>query len=312
MAFTTGTASHHNDLLDDLRTWLVGTVGWTSLDYTAGATATDEATLSLSAPGATGGGTVYVNISTHYDVGNAYYGWQLFGATGWQSGLGHDSQQGAGGGGWINLWQNSIDYWFYANDRRFIVEAKVNTNYLSCYCGHFLPFALPSEYPYPLAIIGNYPSQALATVSNARNSFIADPGGDGAAKYRRRTTETWIDLDNQDNSSSNNDPSTGQRAFVWPHKTGRSIGSDIQSPNNWSASGFNSMKLNANNEAPIIQCHIVDMLDGALVGALDGVYSTTGFNRSTEQLLSYGGRDFRLFQRVFKDGPGDFMAIEEV
>lgn len=310
MPFTTGTATHHNDLLDDLKTWLEGTVGWTVLDYTAGAAATDVASLQLEGPGAGVGKRVYVNVQTENNVGSGFYSWQLYGATGYTASIPFGSQPGAGGGCYFNLWENSIDYWFYANDRRFIVEAKVSTNYMSMYGGFFLPAGTPTEYPFPLAIIGSYPTIERADVNNARNSMVVDPGRD-AGFYRRRTTETWESLRNQENSGLPvSVPNGSARAFVWPHKTGRQTNSG--DADSWGFAGLELLRLNANNEAPLIQAHIVDQIDGTFVGALEGCYSTTGFGRTTEQTITQGGRTFRLFQRAFRNTPGDFWAVEEV
>lgn len=271
------------------------------------------AELQMEGPGMVGGGKVYINIQTDSDVGNSMYSWRIYGATAYEAGVGFGSLPGAGGPCFFNLWQNTIDYWFYANDRRFIVVAQVSTSYMSMYAGNFLPFALPSEYPYPLAIIASYPEMETADVNNARNSMIADPGAQGAAWYRRRTTETWVEIENQRSSVGSIAPSTGQRPFIFPHKTGRtqSAGTGIN-PDYWGPDGFHTMKLNANNEAPLIQCHIIDLDDFTAVGGLEGVFSVTGFNRSTEQQLTVGGRTFKLFQRAFRSQPGDFFAVEEV
>ena len=392
--YTSGTASNHNDLLDILQAWLVGTVGWTQLEYTdvdkeatvvvivgggtgyvvsdvltvsggtfttattltvtsvsggvidgieitepgvysvlpsnpvsatggtgSGATFTMthnfitilDMTLSLQAPGNGASSRVYLNIATEHDEGNAYYSWKMYGATGYDSGEAYGSMPGAGGPVHFNLWQNSIGYWFYANDRRVIVVAKVSTNYMSMYAGFFLPFALPTEYPFPYALIASYPDFTAPDINNARNSMIADPGADGAAWYRRRTTETWVKLENQANSSTSIAPKTGQRAFVWPHKTGRTqVSGTGNNANYWGPNGFHAMKLNYESESPLMQCHIIDLDDFTCVGGLEGVYSTTGFNRSTEQVITVGSRTFRLFQRAFRNQAGDFFVVEEV
>ena len=275
--------------------------------------ATDQVTLSLEGPGAGAGKRVYINLETDNDVGSGFYSWRMYGATGWAASTPFGSLPGAGGPSYYNLWQNDTDYWFYANDRHFKVVSKVSTNYMSMYAGFHLPVGLPSEYPFPQCLIGSYPSMELPDVNNARNSSIADPGRDGAAWYRRRTTETWTEIRNHNSSSFSVSPTTGERAFIWPHKTGRVDSSpQIGDPDEWGAGGFESLRLNANNEAPLIQCHIIDMQDRTIVGALDGVYSTTGFNRSTEQTIAVGGRTFRLFQRAFRNQAGDFFAVEEI
>lgn len=275
--------------------------------------ATDQVSLSLEGPGAGAGKRVYVNLETDNDVGNGFYSWRMYAATGWSASTPFGSLPGAGGPSYFNLWQNDIDYWFYANDRHFKVISKVSTNYMSMYAGFHLPVGMPSEYPFPLCLIGSYDEMEAADLNNSANSSIADPGRDGAAWYRRRTTETWQEIRNQDSGATSVNPSTGERAFIWPHKTGR-IDSNptIGDPDEWGAGGFEALRLNANNEAPLIQCHIIDMEDLTIVGALDGVYSTTGFNRSAEQTIAVGGRTFRLFQRAFRNQAGDFFAVEEV
>lgn len=394
MATTTGTASNHNDLLDKLQAWLVGTVGWTQLEYTdvdkeatavaingggtgyavddvltvsggtyttqttltvtsvsggvidgieitepgqysvipsnpvsvtggtgSGATfnmtydfiTTLDMTLSLQAPGNGASARMYLNIATVHDEGDAFYSWEIYGATGYDSGEAYGSMPGAGGPTYFNLWQNTISYWFYANDRRVIVVAKCSTNYMSMYGGFLLPFALPTEYPFPHCIIASYPEIEAPDLNNARNSMIADPGANGAAWYRRRTTENWVEIENQNSSSGSIAPSTGQRPFIWPHKTGRTQGSGTgTNPNYWGPDGFHTMKLNALNESVLMQCHVIDLDDLTIVGALEGVFSTTGFNRTTEQVITIGARTFRLFQRAFRNQPGDFFAVEEV
>jgi hypothetical protein len=205
-----------------------------------------------------------------------------------------------------------MTYWFYGNSRRFIVVAKTGTNYMSMYGGFLLPNALPSEYPQPNCIIASYPTIEAPGLNNARNSSIADPG-EGAAYYRKRGSAAWESIKNQQTSATSVLPSTGQRAFVWPHKTGSGQATSSQgTPDDWNPGGFHNMKTNALGESALIQCQVFDLIDQVAVGALEGVFSTTGFGRTTEQTLTNGSRTWRLFQRVNRNQPGDFFAVEEV
>ena len=312
MAFTTGTATDYHDMLDDLRLWLTGTLGWTQLQWDSPASITDTATLSVRGPGSGSGREAYVNIVSQSNVIDGAYGWQLWGATGFDVSSDIDAQPGVMGPAYFNTWENTIDYWFYGNARHFKVVAKVSTNYVSCYCGFSLPFALPAEYPFPLAIIGNYYTLEAADVAQSRNRFIADPG-DGAAIYRTRTNVVR-DIQNHTTGTSDIKPFGGQRAFMWPMATGKvqansTATNDVQ---DWARGGFTNMRLNANNETPLFACHIVDMTQGNMSAALDGVYVLSGFSKSPEQTVSLGGRTFRLFQNIFRNTARDFMAIEEV
>ena len=86
MAFTTATATDYHDLLDQLRLWLVGTVGWTQLEWTPPATITDTAQLHIRGPGAGAGRETFVNIQSRVDLGFPAYGWAVSGSTGFLSG----------------------------------------------------------------------------------------------------------------------------------------------------------------------------------------------------------------------------------
>lgn len=394
MAFTTGNAEGHNDLLDRVRTFLTSN-GWTSLAYTsarleatsmdsvasggtgyavsdtitlAGGTQTtrtvltvtsvssgavtganittrgvytvaptdpvaqfstsgggsgatfnmtylpavdtDVATLSLEGPGNGASARVYVNIETFNNVGSNHYTWKVFGATSYSAGVGFPSQVNASPEVHFLLANTTLEYWIQSSTRRFMVEARSGSNYLSMYAGFMLPFALPSEYPFPLAIIASYPTAALPGVANARNSSIADPG-DAAAHYLRRSALTWRAIRNQGNAGTSISPVTGQRAFMWPAKSSMGTSASAGDADLWNSGGWENMKTNFNSEAPLVRCTLIDTFEAAAVAALEGVFMTTGFGRSAEQALTVGGRTFRLFQRAGRTGPGDFFAVEE-
>lgn len=275
---------------------------------------TDLVTLSLRGVGSGVNGRVYININTVKDEGNDFWGWQFYGATNYVASTPFGSMPGAGGPAYFNLWDESISYWFYQNDRRFIVIAKVSSNYMSMYGGFMLPHALDTEYPFPLCLIGSYHILEAPGLSRASNSMISDPGEKGAAWYRRRTTETWSLLENQDDLEFAIKPAQNLRAFVWPHKTGQTSGFFVNDPDNWNSGGMDNMKTNNSGESILVQAHVIDVAatGGTVVGALEGVYSTTGFGRSVEQIVTNSGQNYRLFQRAFRTTPADFFAVEEV
>lgn len=57
------------------------------------------------------------------------------------------------------LWEKPMQYWFFANGRRFIIVAKVGLMYTSMYCGFVLPSGTDREYPYPLLLAGVHTRQ---------------------------------------------------------------------------------------------------------------------------------------------------------
>jgi len=268
------------------------------------------ASFEFYGPGNGASARTYVNIESYWDDPGGIFSWAIRGATGWVTGVAHGSQQGASNAHYFNLWDGSIDYWFYANDRRFIIEAKVSTNYMSCYAGFGSPNALPTEYPFPHVIGASYDSPQLPSLNNSANSMIADPG-QGSMSYRKRTTETWAEVENHVKSVSASAPASGARPFVWPHKTGNASSGGTEGVDNWSNGAFLSLRPNFVGEMPLFQAHIIDTDDELLILALDGVFSTGGFGRSTEQVVTESAQDYRLFQRVNRNSARDFMAIEE-
>lgn len=314
--YTTGTATGHNDLLIRLHDWLVNTVGWTEIAYSGDGsplTNDDIITWVLRAPGAQSGHEYFLSARSAFDVGNAYYGLAF------RAMADYDSDQSDMGAQllaspeiWFNLWQNSIDYWFYATGRRVIVVAKVNTSYVSMYAGLFLPFALPSEYTKPFYIGANYNALASYDLASSRNRFIADPG-QGAAFYLNRALTSWIGVSNHAGGSSDVNFDPDSPAIVWPHRSYISP-TDSRPGQDWNTRGLNSLRPSANGDSPQILCHIISQIERDTVGALDGVYSIPGFDRTSEQLLSFGSpaSNFRCFQNIFRTTGRDFMAIEEI
>jgi hypothetical protein len=313
MATTTGTASHQNDLLDDLKTFLTAN-GWTSLSYSAGATATDDAHLYLNAPGFGGTNQVYVNIVSENNSTSGYYGWKVMGALSYNANYGPESQAGTIGPVWFNTWDSTISYWMYCNDRRFIVVAKVNTSYISCYAGFFLPFATSGEYAHPLYVGGNGFSLNAYSSSNTSNRMIADPGR-YTAYYRTRNGSN-VAVANHDNTGTTAiDVLDGARAFMWPHATAAvysTLATSSASSLDWARGGLTYLVNNASGESVLIPCHIVNTAQNEFPGALEGVYAISGDSRSSEGTISTGGVTYRLFENIGRSTNRDFMAIAEV
>ena len=209
---------------------------------------------------------------------------------------------------YFNTWQDDIPYWFYANSRRAIIGAKVNTSYVTLYAGLFLPFALPTEYLKPFFICGNYPELATHDVANARNRMIADPG-EGCAYYLNINASEWLQVENHDSSAAETSFERGSVAFMWPHRT--AIVPASGSSSGWTANGFLKIRPNLFGEMPNWRCIIFDLQNQFAAGVLEGVYAAAGFNRVSEQEITAGAKTLRLFQNIFRSTARDFLAIEE-
>jgi hypothetical protein len=314
---TTGTATGHNDLLVQLHDWLVATVGWTEMAFTAPSSPpldTNQVSSVLRAPGASAGNEYFLYMDSRADVGNSFYGIKLRAALDYDDTLDISAQLQVSPEVYLNLWNDPIDYWFYATGRRVIAVAKVNTSYVSMYAGLFLPFALPSEYPKPFYLGASFVSLNKYDVNETRNRFIADPG-DATAFYLNRNQSDWITIQNHSTGTTDVNFTFIPSAVVWPHRSIQ-IASAVDVPGGlggWNYSGLLRMRPAIGGDMPLYLCHIVSPLEYVVPGALDGVYSIPGFGKTSEQILSFGSppREFRAFQNVFRTTERDFLAIEE-
>ena len=153
-------ADGYDDLLDKLKTFLTTNSSlvsdneqWTvHNDRVVGTTRE----VYLSGPGLSNSESIHVNIQRMApDLTTNAHNWQVRGATSYDSSQTYEAQPNISRDQYFPLSAAGvpIQYWFFANGRRFIIVAKVSTTYLSCYCGFYLPYALPSEFPYPKKMI---------------------------------------------------------------------------------------------------------------------------------------------------------------
>lgn len=315
--FTTGTADGHIDLLEKVRKYLVEQVGWDQLDYTGSISPSpdddlDNVTLSLRAPGAITGHEFFLNIRAEYILANGSYGWRMSAATDWEDGLADASQLMASPFVYFNTWQNTINYWIYANERRMILIAKCNTSYISMYAGLFLPYAQPNEYLKPFALIGNSNQLEPYNTNNSGNQFIACPGL-GACQILNLNGDDWLAFNNIGRASGIdivlNQTTDG---VIWPHRsiTQRGFG-DAFNDDDWNHYGFFRLRPNLQGESPQFMCQLMSSKENHMMGTLDGVYATAGFGKTSEQEMTLGPRTYRLFQNIFRTTPRDYMSIEE-
>lgn len=309
----TGTASGHNDLLDQLRDFLVNDVGWTEMDYSGVVSPgndLEQVELHLRAPGASAGNEYFLNILTEGNVVSGAYGWRMRASQAYDPSVSDQAQEGSSPMVYFNLWQNTIPFWFYASGRRVIVVAKCNVSYVSMYAGLFLPFALPTEYTRPFFIAGNGFDLRAHDASRSSNSFIANPG-DRCAYYLNFPANAWNNVKNTEDTAEGFTVGNNSPATIWPHRA--MTGSDTASGRqDWNYNGMLFLRPNANGEQPAFLCHLISQAENRMVGTLDGVYSIGGFGRTSEQEVTLAGSPFRVFQNIFRTTPRDFMAIEEV
>lgn len=308
MAFTSGSATDYHDLLTKLKDYLL-LQGWTIQQYDIGATLADPSHLYVTGPGISGGQLTNITIETEANPATAAYAWKLCGHPDYESGLDFGAQANSSPAKFFCLWNNAMDYWFYVNDWRIIVIAKIGSYYMSMYAGFFLPYALPAEWPFPYYIGATYATLQPYNLDNASMRSFCDPGAN-AACYMMRDTLNWRNISNSSSAASEVDYFFARDgAITWPYRAFSLFDSNTRNDDlQWY---MNDLRPPIGGAMPLWQVHIMDSLEYMNAGVLDGVFATGGFNRGPEQIVTVGGQDYRLFLNVGRSTPRHFFAVEE-
>jgi hypothetical protein len=274
--------------------------------------------LSLKGPGG-GSDEIFVNLETDYSVSGDWYNWRLYGAIGFiaDNALDFATQPGKSLPVGLSLWNSSIPYWFIANGRRFMVIAKINTTYHALYAGFILPYATPSQYPYPLMIGGSNAMGSPSTDSRMRWSStnddcrnFYDPGGVDSGhssitsvttNYLRFPDGSWYPFKNWYTSGSNPEASVGNGRNVWPW-----------GPNSDHATAYKGIVTAIDGSYVLFPC--IMHVDGNnpspnILGELHGVFAVTGFGNAAENTTTINGVTYLIVPNVFRAQKERWAAI---
>jgi len=295
MAFATGTASNYTDLLARLITFLTTNANlvsagqnWTVLNTQALGNAGENSHL-LRGPGLAGEDEVYVRIMANSVAASDIWGWSFWGFGSYNAGLPHDSQPNTSGSCGMALWNGSIPYWFIANGRRFIVVAKISTVYSSMYAGLYLPYAAPTEFPYPIVVMGSHEDATTARWSQANFTVggFFEPS-DGNA-YLRHIDGTWIAVANYTEANGRSHMDT---TCVWPYDM------DLY------------YRENADGSYSIVSTIIHSNTSGGNVyGELEGVFFTSGYGLASEDVITISSVNYLVVQSVYRTTRLSYAAI---
>ena len=255
--------------------------------------------LLLDGPGLAGTDNILVSIRAYEDPSAPLYNYSLNGLAVFDPALTLDNQLTINTTVFTPLDDNVIEYWFMVNGRRIIVVAKIGGIYMSFYLGFILPYALPSEYPYPLYIGGN---SKLSTIkfTDTRPDFrgFFDPGDDSS--YLREPGGAWRVFENYTGATTTE--ISVQVSNTWPY---RGVGSFV---NNFSAAFRDSpggeyalIPIVLHSDSPSLETY----------GELDGAYFISGFNNLPENTVTIGADTYISIPNIFRQDRNDFVALLE-
>lgn len=264
-----GTLAHYK-MLQVIRDFAAAN-GWTVLRYD---TAPANRELILKGVGFSGTEEIFVGFRTYQDASADYYNLVAAAFTGYVAGNSFDTQPGAILSA-VPCHNNRVDYWLTLNAQRIALAMKVGTPvYESAYVGKFLPYARPSQYPYPVVCGGMLNGVPATRFSDPNYSM---PYKGARANLRMRFNDgTWRQPE----------------CYPW---------------NNASLAGDTSQMRDTGNQYPLTR---IELSDGnGIYGELDGVRHISGFNNAVENTLVIDGKTWVVIQDVGRTGFNDYYAL---
>lgn len=245
--------------------------GWQVLRYT---TDVENHELILKGLGYTGEEEIFVGFRTYQNASADYYNLVAACFTGYVPSNTFDTQPGACLSG-VPAHNQRIDYWLTLNPQRIALAMKVGTPvYESCYVGKMLPYARPSQYPYPVVCAGMLNGVPATRFSDTTHSI---PYKGNRPNLRMRFNDgTW----------------KAPECYPWnnPVLAGSTQQRDTEGE-------YTLNRIELNDSGP------------NLYGYLDGVRHITGFNNAVENTLNIDGVNWIVIQDVARTGFNDYYAL---
>ncbi len=318
MAVEIGTATDHVDLYNKLYQFLTGNAelvaagqNWQRVWGNAPPYAADFAgagqgsDIVLKGPGLAGLDEIYVGMRLEHDPAVDYFGIWFAGAQGIvPSATSFSAHVNSAPRMHMPVFDQTSPYWFVANGRRFVVVVKISTTFVAAYQGFFLPYATPSEYPYPMISSGCSRTARRwsdeddchthfcmpweqSTLTNRTVDNIPD-ADDGRVRVMSPSGE-WVPFSNRRFEF---------RVFPWSQPGGSVDFVD----------GQRSLFGGSHMLYPATLLSTGARLRGTL-GVFEGVYHVAGFGNAAENILTLNGVDHLVVQNMFRTGFTDYWAL---
>lgn len=266
----------HYNMLEKIRDLVTASgEGWEELRYETPSDGNHE--LILKGEGLDGDSEIYVGFRTYQNADADYYNLVAAVFAGYVEDDDFDDQPQALLSG-VPAHNNHIDYWITWNAQRIALAMKVGTPvYESAYVGKFLPYARPSQFPYPVICGGMLDGTPETRFSDEDHSMPYK--GDRSNFQMRNINGSW------------------QKVHAYPY-----------SNTNVLAGKTNALR-DTGDYYHLMPVEIYDP-GTEIYGALDGIYFITGFNNSVENTLTIDSTEYVVIQDVDRTGFNDYYAIK--
>ncbi len=331
MATESGTATSAADLYAKLTAFLTTNAAlvaagqaWVNVWNTG----TDPTDRVLRGPGLSNQDQVYVGMRLRQNVVADSYWIEAAGMTGILPVSTHYNEHINGTPANVRMFldSGSMEYWFSANGRRFMVTVKISTVYETMYAGLFMPYANPLSYAYPFFI------GASAGQSNKANGHGAESWRDedlnhthffaphyepypGYNVYHMEASAWLIDPAGQWLRVSSNTAITANTSVTSYMHPGRTDG-DYFTANEEDISYYqadfvmNRMMAGYGGIRALVPLTLIAVSPSdQTYGVLDGAFRCQGVANQAENVITNGGVNHLVVQNVYRTGFEDFWAM---
>jgi hypothetical protein len=249
--------------------------GWATLRYTHPTDTTQMRELILQGAGFSGTDRIYVGFRSYQDLTADYYNLSVAAFTGYVAGNAFTAQPGYVESG-VCAHNRRIDYWLVTNAQRIAFGLKVGTPvYEHGYVGKCLPYATPSQFPYPVFAGGML--NGVPTTRFSDGSHSAYWKGARANAVMRSVDGAW------------------KQPECWPW-------------DNANLGGGTTQLRDTTGVYPVLPIVLNDSA-GNVYGELDGIFFIGGFDNAVENTLTIDGVPYVVLQDVARTGFTDYIAL---
>jgi hypothetical protein len=248
----------------------------------------------LQGPGLSGTDAIYVNIRVYDIASTNVRNWEIRGSTGFDGGQTFANQPGSSPIGSYFTLNRAIPmpFWIVASGRRFICVFKIVATYPSCYCGWYLPYATPSQFPYPMY---NGGSTGNSAISNVVSDYTVGNFYDGpylnttnCVSHLRHRDGTWLTSASYNGGGTRNSSTSASVAATMYN------GIVNYAPEQYTMG-------NADGSYPVVSVSLYTaQLGGQVYGELDGVFWTPSRDNSAESTITIGPDVYLVVQNMYR------------
>jgi hypothetical protein len=346
MTSVTSTTDTNANLLLEIKNFVTATLPvaerWVQMRYDTSVPGSEE--LILKGVGAGGTDEIYVGLKCYTNTELEIYCIKVTHFIGYNSSLPFEQQPGIIDvfSNWITLPLNNnpgntteLKYWLIGNSRHFKVVVRVGTVYHQCYLGFIIPYANPTEWPYPICTGGSGLIQAIENgipttfndISIRNTAFWTPRLGNslynGASNFFNNGSTLCVREASGINARIFHRTSFESPGYIyedvgatlpfrgtWPYvEDWKGQGPQENGPTDTgSAGGYFNVRTDLGGNYNLMPIMIINDTPASILGEFDGMRYITGYNNNTEDIITIGAQNWLVMQDVFRTSSGSFCA----